>query len=539
MKRFLAISCVFAMLLGVTACGTDTGAGGNMGAKVTEEDLKTAPRSKIEWAFGIQYSEKNTHIIKYFEDKYNVEFNFWGDAATGDALAVKLAANEFPDILRITNTTVNVPNYVKQGVIAPITQAMWDKVPNYRDFVNKVDPDYNEFTDVMIKGEIYGFKQMMYWIQSNNIMVWNKEWLTNVGINEVPKTLAEFEKAAYAFANNDPNKSGRKDTYAIASEAMHGVIGAFGHIPLKNMFTSNNNVLIWKKMDNGSFEIAAIQPEMKEALALLAKWYKDGLIDPEFPNGEAGSYWATSVPFLNGKIGITGNVQAMHWNPPLVEGARGGAVYEEAKAVNPNIKFNETYALSGGPVGPNGVSGTFGQGRSVSNCMSFTTSLMKDPIKTERLFAILNDTNTDWDTFVMAADGVEGKDWTYNEATKTRVRDAQKYATTTDFQKLAGGGLLNVLPNNDFEIKSNPLYYDFVDKYGRTTMHIEWLVPATETGMKVGTDLRDLTLQTYFDIITGKKPLAYFDEYVALLNKNGGEQWTKELNEAYLAGKKK
>ncbi|MNW18704.1 hypothetical protein D3C71_2183690 [compost metagenome] len=53
----------------------------------------------------------------------------------------------------------------------------------------------------------------------------------------------------------------------------------------------------------------AIQPEMKEGLKLLAKWYKDGVIDPEFVTGEnKGGYWATSHAFINNRVGVTGNV---------------------------------------------------------------------------------------------------------------------------------------------------------------------------------------------------------------------------------------
>ena len=48
-------------------------------------------------------------------------------------------------------------------------------------------------------------------------------------------------------------------------------------------------------------------PEMKEALERIAKWYQDGVIDPEFVTGEnQGGYWALSHSFINGRIGVSG-----------------------------------------------------------------------------------------------------------------------------------------------------------------------------------------------------------------------------------------
>lgn len=59
------------------------------------------------------------------------------------------------------------------------------------------------------------------------------------------------------------------------------VYGAFGFLPDR-----------WTEKD-GKLVYGAVQPEIKEALTLLNKRYKDGVIDPEFITGENnGGYWA-------------------------------------------------------------------------------------------------------------------------------------------------------------------------------------------------------------------------------------------------------
>ena len=53
---------------------------------------------------------------------------------------------------------------------------------------------------------------------------------------------------------------------------------------------------------------------MKEALTYLRKWYKDGVIDPEFVTGEnKGGYKHLSHAFINGKIGMTSMGNYYHW----------------------------------------------------------------------------------------------------------------------------------------------------------------------------------------------------------------------------------
>ena len=102
-------------------------------------------------------------------------------------------------------------------------------------------------------------------------------------------------------------------------------------------------------MKDGKVEFACVQPEMKEALAKLREWYKEGLIDPEFITGENKSgYWAVSQDFDNGKVGVTGMSMANHWEPPLTEGATGGACYVSFTEANPDAVWEETFDI--GPV---------------------------------------------------------------------------------------------------------------------------------------------------------------------------------------------
>ena len=56
---------------------------------------------------------------------------------------------------------------------------------------------------------------------------------------------------------------------------------------------------------------------------------------------------------------------------------------------------------------------------------------------------------------------------------------------------------------------------------------------ALPSGGQYLTELKKLQEEAYLEIITGKKPVDYFDEFVKTWYASGGEQLTKEANEWY------
>jgi putative aldouronate transport system substrate-binding protein len=62
---------------------------------------------------------------------------------------------------------------------------------------------------------------------------------------------------------------------------MRAVFGAFGGLP--GIIEKDPEVWIEK---DGKLVNSCVLPEMKDALSLLAKWYADVVIDPEFITSE-------------------------------------------------------------------------------------------------------------------------------------------------------------------------------------------------------------------------------------------------------------
>ncbi|HOJ12383.1 MAG TPA: hypothetical protein PK733_17605 [Clostridiales bacterium] len=140
-----------------------------------------------------------------------------------------------------------------------------------------------------------------------------------------PSSLEEVETALYKFTKNHPDKNSKYDTYGCSMSGLDLIYSAFGYFPQS---------IFWHEKD-GKVVPGLIQPEIKEALKLINRMYKDKVIDPEFVTGENhGGYWALTQLFINGRIGLSCFASFYHWGPGSKEknytdgGANWDALYK-------------------------------------------------------------------------------------------------------------------------------------------------------------------------------------------------------------------
>lgn len=468
-------------------------------------------------------------VVKAVEEKYNVKFDWdWvvDNKKFNEVMGVKLSGGDMPDVISLPDSG-DINKYIKQGIVAEITNEMKAKIPSYFKVMEAYDTEENNlWVDAMHKGKLYGLKPISSQGAYPTILVWHKDWLKKVGIDKMPTTLDEFETAVYKFAEEDPDGDGQADTYGFSETTFNTVFGAYGAIPLKTLGKGRQVLYMTKK--DGQVTFACIQPEMKEALAKLQQYYKDGIIDPEFVTGEnKGGYWATSHAFINGRVGVTGMVLSTHWNPPLKSKSKGGAVYEEMMAANPDAKFGETFDIGGAVKGPEGKVGTHKWGAVNSNVLVLTTECVKDPAKVNAVLQMIEDSFSDYEYYTLLTRGIEGVHYTIDE-NGNRVTDKEKFPKTADLRK-EGIYILNLIQQPEFRKKQMPEYYEFIEKYDGPG-YADARYPKTEAYSKNISALERLTVQTYMDIIIGEKDIDSFDQYVETFKANGGDLIEKEIN---------
>ena len=460
--------------------------------------------------------DNSSAIITAIEKKYGVTLNFWyiDNQKYEELIGVKLASGDMPDLFRIPNLGT-LSKYVQQGVAAEITDAMLAKAPGYVKSITDNDVDGNTWIDAKIDGKLYAFKNQTLSGSYPTTLAWRTDWLKKVGIDKIPETLEEWETAIYKLTFEDPDGNGNNDTYGMSETTFSPIFGAFGAVPINRFNLSGGIDTFYTKVD-GKVTFACIQPEMKEAIVLLSKWYKDGVIDPNFITGEnTGGYWAVSQAFENGRIGVTGNAMIYHWNPPLYEGNNGGSVYQSFMKVNPNAKFGETFDLGKAPIGPTGKSGTQTWGAVSNGGQVITTNAIKDERKIDFIFNLLEDQYSDIETATLIGYGLENETYTKNS---DGVYSLLPEFASSEAQTKAGINVMTVSggTNPAFYKAWDPKIYEFSDKY-KGTGYANERAPQVPAKAKYIADIQKYTVECYMKMITGEKPIEFFDEYVNTL----------------------
>lgn len=537
---------VGAALVSVAAVGLLVGCSGNKeetaasaspaasaGASASPSAKPAAPLV-IDWLGYDSYGQPdpNSAVVKLVENKFNAKFNFWYIDAQkwDDNLNVKLAAGEMPDVLKIANRQ-NLPKYVSQGIVAPIDdKKIRELAPTYARFL---DTSYPEVWDgVKYDGKIYAIPTTNLNGSYPTVVIWRQDWLKNVGIAKTPETIQEYEQALSKFRNEDPDKDGKKDTYGLSDYSLPNILGAFGYPGIsdfKGASKGDASKSVQFTLKDNKVVLASIQPEMKEALALLQKWYKDGLIDPEFLTSEnTTGYWADSQAFYNNKIGLTGMGMFYHWRNvpnPDVPGDAGGGQYKAFKQAQPNGEI----AFGKPAVGPKGKSGT-PMWDTASQPVAVTTKAASDPRKLETLLKMMEAASTDYDYFLTVTAGEKGVDWKMDGDKFVNLTAADSAADASKKGKVVLSGKASYDP---FLKKRDAFDYKFADQYAKTAGYKSLYVPTVDAYGKYSATLNKLTVDAYFKIITGEASVDTFDEYVKKFRASGGDELEKAVSDAY------
>lgn len=537
-RRLRHYPAIIALL--VIMIGTGIVSGCEMGPNKTSaadepqgSAASSRPRYHISWTMHQNLPvPENAEMVRYIEDKFNVDLDVWNlENNNYEALLdMKLAQGSIPDLFRIRQPQ-DLLKYQQQGLLAEIPEDMLSKyAPHIMKAIQEYAPAYQN--DGRIGGGYYGVPV----INPTNIyripVVYRQDWLDRLGL-PVPKTLADFEKVIYAFANEDPDGNGIKDTYGLSREGMNVVFGAFGQIVFADQ--------LYFGVKDHRLVIGALEPEMKEALRYLRKWYKDGIIDPEFITGEnKGGYKHLSHPFINGRIGMTSMGNYYHW---IQKGDYLAWTYDDqgnAKETPVEAQFNmkeltaknpNARAVFGQPFsGPGGKRGS----KAYDMLMSFTAigaSVAKEPGKLAAILQILDyvSANPDPDENTSMKYGVKGKHWIWAGTSKKDVIVLPPYNRMFSYEDGIGAGLGMTVPRMPTERREQWASTLGLDQGGIYNA----LEVATPALIQNGPKLIKLRNKAYTSFITGEQPVEKFDDFVREFMAAGGTEVIEEANAWY------
>lgn len=532
MKKLVALLLAALMLMSCTTALADV----DLSKYVSDP----AEKITIAWLAGHDSTEVHPEdpVLLWLNEKFNVDIQPWFIERENydELLTTRIIGGEIPDVFMLADAQ-QFSKLVKQGVVMELPLEVVEQcMPESYAWLIEYDPEC--FSTVSYNGKNYGLPRVNGDGQYNYAPFWRADWLEKFGYTDgkVPMTIEEVEDVFYKFANEDPDGNGQKDTYALSTTGMNPIYGAFGALPDR-----------WVEDEDGKLIYGAVHPGMKDALTLLAKWYKDGLIDPEFITGEnQGGYWALSVPFENGQIGFSSSGAYYHIAPdfdgPKNEETGAGSRFQVGRTLRTfasTVGYDKV-VIGYNPVGPDGkTQGGESWGLTTDEAIVFSYKLADQPEKVARILEIINTIGSDYNTWLTV--------WAWD--LNILNTDCYAYDDLLGYVNVNGykrddtygenhGNLFNTLQNPNFTKIYKPANYVWADSMPmfKTGGYANTLLPITTASMpKYWTSLETLRETTYIAIITGEKPVDAFDDFVAEWNQRGGEQITQEANEWYLS----
>jgi len=226
-------------------------------------------------------SMNDTACYKELEKRtgIHIEFNHPPVGQENDQLNLMIASNDLTDIIfwNWPNLPGGPAKAIQDKTIIQLNDLINSYAPNLKKLMDE-NPEVKK-QSTLDDGSFYMFpmvrlrKDRQEWFKTNGPQI-RKDWLDNLGL-QPPKTIDELYNVLKAFKTKDPNGNGQADELPFVASKDPGN-------SVKNI-ASAWGILVGFYNDNNVVKFGPLEPAFKDYVSTMNKWYKEGLIDPEFP----------------------------------------------------------------------------------------------------------------------------------------------------------------------------------------------------------------------------------------------------------------
>ena len=507
-KMMLGMMCV-AIAVGSIGCGSKTEGPKETAGTEKKAESSTGGAEIRYWAtmngnvVPVAQNYGEVGFYKNLQEKTGVKINFLHPPVGQEKDQFKLliaSRKDLPDVIQaiwLTEYPGGPEKAIKDGVIIPLNDYL-DQMPNYKKAM-EANPE-------MLKqcktddGTIYAFQGL----NQNNLktfsgMMLRKDWLDELGL-AAPETIDEWETVLTAFKE----KKGATVPLSMRSKDLMNEI---------NLFNAAYEVgCNFYLDDNGKVQYGPIQAGYKEYLTTLNRWYKAGLLDPDFASIDDK---IVDANLLNGKSGAT-------------FGWIGGSMGKWYKAAT-----DEKFALTAvpNPVLKKGDQGKFlsGYANQIAGPAAAITTNAKNIEETIKMFdflyteegKMLKNFGVEGETYDM----VDGKpvytDLIMNNPDGLAISNAMGKYVQANY---GAPGFAEIPEYQDqyYQLDAQKEAKIAVNKYlDSATPHVIPPITATPDESKdlatVMTDVDTYREEQFVAFVTGAQPIEKFDEYVEVI----------------------
>lgn len=248
-------------------------------------------------------TSKNNRYNDLFREKLNIELEYdWISDSSNyiEKVDMALTASNIPDFMAVT--VAQVKQLYEAGLI-------WDMTDIYEEYATDQARYYMEmqgqgdFEAVTYDGKLMAIPSTWGSYDKAQFLWIRHDWLENLGLSE-PACMEDVINIAYAFAKQDPDQNGADDTIGLGvcqdfTSSVGGLIGFF------NGYGAYINT--WLQAEDGSIVCADIQPEVETVLTQLNRMYEDGVIARDFGTASSNTLISKCT------AGTCGMFYGEHW----------------------------------------------------------------------------------------------------------------------------------------------------------------------------------------------------------------------------------
>ncbi|CAN7398039.1 ABC transporter substrate-binding protein [Paenibacillus sp. LjRoot153] len=293
LKQVGSVVLMSVLAVSVAACGEDTGSSSSSATPQSATNTQPPKLTKLTyWVanHSAASSQMKTYaemgMYKELEKTTGVKVEFQHPPLevpqAQEQFNLMIATNELPDVIEASwgttsGAVIRYPGGPEKAILDKKIIKLNDLIDKYAPNLTKLlaaHPDWKKqiSTD---EGSIYAFPFLR---GDDKVRVFfgpsiRQDWLDKLGL-KMPTTIDEWYTVLKAFKEKDPNGNGKADEIPIYLD--------------KNLFATDAPFLgAWGinysfYQDGGKVKYGPIQPEYKEFLTTMNKWYKEGLLDKDF-----------------------------------------------------------------------------------------------------------------------------------------------------------------------------------------------------------------------------------------------------------------
>ena len=476
---------------------------------------------------------------RYLKKQLNIQNKDVFEAGENDnyqeTVSMTIASRELPDVM-VVNDMDMLQLLVDNDLIEDLTQVYEDCTSS------RIKDIYNSYGSEILDNVTFNGKLMA--LPETNIddgpsLCWlRKDWMDKLDL-DAPETVEDVENIVHEFVQKDPGGNGKGETVGLVCD--DELTGGCGY-----SYEYQNDIIFasfgafpkqWIYNKDGEVVYGSVQNEAKAALGKLRRMYQQGTLDNNFlmressniieliVSGKCGSFfgpwWSPNNPLMSA---MQKNPNA-EWQPYLIQTDKDGRTSFASQ--NPNDKYVVVRKGYKHPeIVMKIVSVLFDDLRYDEEDVREMERYYQDNVDpTARPLAI----NVDYKDALMRCydslkDAIQGR----KKLEDLGLLEGAYYISCSKYldRKKDTSAQKSW---EDWAAYASRMTACSVLRKGQTRQVKSLFFGETKTMKSNWWRLEELEKKAYLEIVTGQKPLSYFDEFVKEWNRQGGEKIRGEV----------